>query len=265
MDNYRNNRINELDKSDINEVNDEYGTSVENGDINEFGEEIVPEYVIPDSPDEQAATDDGVNYPDGEYDMPVDEDTESGEDNGIEYNETYDYADPDAEQAATIDEWYTTSDRRTEKAQERCELDDYEIISDVLGSEKQLVKLYTTALCEASEEPLRNIFKSHIDSAANDQYKAFEFMQQRGMYKTEQASEEVISEAKQQFGPLCNNCNCHTVPNPSCSADKVVCTECGCDNVSHDNDCDECSISTEKVVCTECGCDNDCGNDGCGC
>lgn len=110
--------------------------------------------------------------------------------------------DPNDETAATIDEWYTTDT----PAQEHCKLDDYEIISDVLGSEKEIVKLYSTALCEAAEEPLRDIIRENFDEAAADQYKAFTFMQERGMYQTEQATEEKITEAKQQFTPLCKNC-----------------------------------------------------------
>ena len=133
-------------------------------------------------------------------------DTESA--NEFEDEADYDASTvPSEEQAATIDEWYTT-DRPS--ARERCRLDDYEIISDVLGSEKQLVKLYSTALCEASEEPFRNIIRENLDSAAADQYKTFEFMQKRGMYPTEQAAEQDVTQAKQQFTPLCqNNCSCN--------------------------------------------------------
>ncbi len=115
--------------------------------------------------------------------------------------------DPSDETAATVDEWYTTGDT---PAQEHCKLDDYEIISDVLGSEKEIVKLCSTALCETAEEPLRDIIRENFDEAAADQFKAFTFMQERGMYQTEQASEEKITEAKQQFCPICStNCGCN--------------------------------------------------------
>ncbi|MCH5165673.1 MAG: spore coat protein [Clostridiales bacterium] len=177
-----------------------------------------------DPQSEQSATTDDTDEFEGDYkdydsnSMPHNAETsEEFEDSGyedyrsnmtnndeVDYTVTEDY-DPSDEIAATSDEWYTT-----ESARERCELDDYEIISDVLGSEKQIVKLYSTALCEASEEPFRNIIKENLDEAAADQYKAFEFMQKRGMYQTEQATEQKINEAKQQFTPLCgcNNCGC---------------------------------------------------------
>ncbi|MDE7163912.1 MAG: spore coat protein [Clostridiales bacterium] len=115
---------------------------------------------------------------------------------------------PDDEQAATLDDCYcgdTCGCGST--AQEKCQLDDYEIISDVLGSEKQIVKLYSTALCETAEENLRDIIRDNFTEAAADQFKVFSYMQENGMYKTEQASEAKILEAKQQFTPLCRN-NC---------------------------------------------------------
>lgn len=113
------------------------------------------------------------------------------------------FVDPSDETAATSDELYTTT-----LAQQRCALDDYEIISDVLGGEKQLVKLYSTALCEASEENLRDIIRENLVECAADQYSTFEYMEKRGMYPTEQADESAITQAKQQFGPLCHCCNC---------------------------------------------------------
>ncbi len=106
--------------------------------------------------------------------------------------------DPSDESAATSDELYTTV-----TARERCALDDYEIISDVLGGEKQLVKLYSTALCESAEEPLRDIIRENLMECAKDQYATFEYMEKRGLYPVEQADEEKIIQAKQQFGPLC--------------------------------------------------------------
>lgn len=136
---------------------------------------------------------------DGDFVAP-DRSSESGADN--------DFApDPDDETAATTDHDNSCcgcdSDERS--ARERCALDDYEIISDVLGSEKQLVKLYSTALCESAEEPLRDVIRGNLIECANDQYKTFEFMEERGLYPTEQAPEEKITQAKQQFCPLCDH------------------------------------------------------------
>ncbi len=205
---------------------------------------------------EQAATDDRYNDLDGAYGNTYDAnddyttdttdlyDLETADDGNSAYNAEYadefgyevaENSDPSDENAATVDEFYS-SDKPS--AREKCKLDDYEIISDVLGSEKEIVKLYSTALCEAAEEQFRNVLRENLDYAAEDQYKAFEFMQQRGMYKTEQASDENITKAKQQFSPLADNCNECT----SCKIDYDDCdncgAECGCDNCCCDVDCD---------------------------
>ncbi len=120
-----------------------------------------------------------------------------------EINET---VDPSDETAATCDCDFDP----TTKAQKHCSLDDYEIISDVLGAEKQLVKLYSTALCESAEEPLRDIFRENLIECAKDQYETFEYMSTRGLYKTEQADDNKILEAKQKFCPIdCgDDCDC---------------------------------------------------------
>ncbi|MCH5163063.1 MAG: spore coat protein [Clostridiales bacterium] len=131
-------------------------------------------------------------------------------DNDSETSEEFEPS-PEDETAATSDELYNNS---TVSAREKYSLDDYEIISDVLGSEKQLVKLYSTALCESAEESLRGVIRENLIECAKDQYSTFEYMEKRGLYQTEQAPEDQIAQAKQQFGPLTSNCNCG----------------CGCDN-----------------------------------
>lgn len=135
-----------------------------------------------------------------------DEITETRE-NELDFDNDYDTeiaTDFDEEMPSPDDELAATRDcDPTIWAQQKCSLDDYEIISDVLGSEKQLVKLYSTALCESAEEPLRDVIRDNLIECAADQYSTFEYMQKRGMYPTEQAPVEKIEQAKQQFTPLC--------------------------------------------------------------
>ena len=141
---------------------------------------------------EQDYNGDAINY----------DDETSEENDSIDWPATTINNSPADEQAATRDECYNNDNCNCKSAREKCQLDDYEIISDVLGSEKQIVKLYSTALCETAEENLRDIIRENFTEAAADQYKAFSFMQSKGMYKTEQATEENITQAKQQFTPL---------------------------------------------------------------
>lgn len=196
-----------------------------------------------DPQSEQSASDDRYNNY-GEYHSG--NNTESAEDQDVDdddyYTETADddyygdapdaeYYDPSDEQAATIDDKFSSY---TDYACAKCKLDDYEIISDVLGSEKEIVKLYSTALCEAAEENFRLILRENLDYAAEDQYKAFEFMQSRGMYKTEQASDNDLSQTKQQLSPLCDN----TVNNNS----HCTCENCYCDSAVHNCNNGDCDI-----------------------
>ena len=89
--------------------------------------------------------------------------------------------------------------RATEFAQEQCKLSDYDIISDVLGSHKNLIKLYGTALCEIGCKDLRNVVTSKMTECAEDQLDAFTYMNQGGMYKTEPAPVQKVKEARQRF------------------------------------------------------------------
>ena len=93
----------------------------------------------------------------------------------------------------------------TEQAQDACKLTDYDIISDVLGSHKNLIKLYGTALCEIGCEDLRSIVESKMSECAEDQYDAFLYMNQRGMYKTEPATEKKVREARQKYAGVIKN------------------------------------------------------------
>lgn len=90
------------------------------------------------------------------------------------------------------------------KKEKNCELNDYDIISDVLGCQKSLLKLYATSLCEIAEEPLRTLVNSKLTECAVEQYDAFCYMNERGMYVTEQAPKDKVKQAQKQLG----ECEC---------------------------------------------------------
>ncbi|MDD7157651.1 MAG: spore coat protein [Firmicutes bacterium] len=93
------------------------------------------------------------------------------------------------------------TDERTEAAcDHNCRLSDYDIISDVLGGHKNLVKLYGTAMLEIDNEQLRKIINTQMSECACDQYDAFKYMNDRGMYKTEPAPVQKIKAARTKFG-----------------------------------------------------------------
>lgn len=91
-------------------------------------------------------------------------------------------------------------DNKTETAADNCKLTDYDIISDVLGGHKSLVKLYGTALCETDSENLRKLINTQMSECAVDQYDAFRYMNDRGMYKVEPAPVQKVKNARTKFG-----------------------------------------------------------------
>ena len=93
------------------------------------------------------------------------------------------------------------TDNKTEAACENnCRLNDFDIISDVLGGHKNLVKLYGTALLETDSEKLRKLTNTQMSECAMDQYDAFRYMNDRGMYKVEPAPAQKIKSACDKFG-----------------------------------------------------------------
>ena len=95
--------------------------------------------------------------------------------------------------------WSKSEWDSTEFAQDVCKLSDKEIISDVLGSHKALVKLYGTALCETSCPKLRNLIDNQLSECAEDQFDAFLYMHERGLYPTDAAPMPKINQAKKKY------------------------------------------------------------------
>ena len=94
----------------------------------------------------------------------------------------------------------TTKKKKTTKT---CSLNDYDIISDVLARHKALVSIYSTSLLEISEKQLRDLVENKMTECATDQFDAFNYMHDRGMYKTENAPAQKIKDAQQKF---CGKC-----------------------------------------------------------
>lgn len=88
---------------------------------------------------------------------------------------------------------------KTECAQDMCKLTDKDIISDVLGSQKSLITLYSTALCESSCKNMRDVVSTKLTECAQDQFDMFLYMNERGMYPTENATVQNLTKAKQLY------------------------------------------------------------------
>ena len=88
---------------------------------------------------------------------------------------------------------------RAEFARDEIMLDDCSMITDMLVTQKNLVKRYGNALCEGSSQKFRSIVNSHLTEIADDQFDSFIYMQQNDLYPTEPAPMPKITEAKQKF------------------------------------------------------------------
>ena len=86
------------------------------------------------------------------------------------------------------------------------QLTDQEIITDTLGGQKGLLKMYTTALSEGSNPTIRDLFRKNLSECACDQYSSFEYMQQNNLYPLESAPPDKIKEAQTKFEQQKKNC-----------------------------------------------------------
>lgn len=95
---------------------------------------------------------------------------------------------------------------KTDIAQQNCELNDKDIISDILSCHKTLVKLYADAIIESADENLRTLLHSLLNECAADQYDAFEYMSANGYYETTQADCDQINCTCEKFCGCSANC-----------------------------------------------------------
>lgn len=82
------------------------------------------------------------------------------------------------------------------------QLDDQEILTDVLTSQKQISGAYNTFGGECVHENLKSDFLTILQDEHNMQSGVFTQMQQRGWYQTPAAQQSKIDEAKTKFQNL---------------------------------------------------------------
>ncbi|MDR2515683.1 MAG: spore coat protein [Christensenellaceae bacterium] len=86
--------------------------------------------------------------------------------------------------------------------QNQAQMSDKTMLTDMLGTEKRLVGLYATFLCECASEDLRQLFQSTLNSTSQDQHQTFCQMQQRGWYNIENAEAQKVNQARQELTQL---------------------------------------------------------------
>ena len=75
-------------------------------------------------------------------------------------------------------------------------------VEDLLEQEKYLIHAYGTFIPEATEPKLRCVLSDNLNDCANDQYRVFTTMQQKGWYAGQNADANVLNTAKQKFSQM---------------------------------------------------------------
>lgn len=86
--------------------------------------------------------------------------------------------------------------------QNQQKMTDKVMLDDMLSTEKRMVGLYATFLCECASEDLHQVFCQNLHQTATDQHQTFLQMQQKGWYPIEQAELQKVNQAKQQLSQM---------------------------------------------------------------
>lgn len=77
-----------------------------------------------------------------------------------------------------------------------------ELLTDLLNSEKAMVKEYASNCTEVACPRLRNLLINCMTECSHDQFAVFEQMHQRNMYKTKPAKQQEVQSAQQDMTTL---------------------------------------------------------------
>lgn len=78
-------------------------------------------------------------------------------------------------------------------------LNEKDSLQDMLTLEKDMVKVYSTAITEGCSKGFRNTIREHWENAVEDQMDVFLQMTELGYYQVESAPEDVLNENKSKF------------------------------------------------------------------
>lgn len=78
-------------------------------------------------------------------------------------------------------------------------LNEKDSLQDMLNLEKELIKVYSTALTEGVSKGFRNQVKSNFIEANDDQLAVFLQMTDKGYYRVQSADEETLTNLRDNF------------------------------------------------------------------
>lgn len=74
-----------------------------------------------------------------------------------------------------------------------------EILNDVLNTEKEILKVYSTAVTESSCANMRQLLLRNITQISDDQFNVYNAMINKGYYQAKDAQDQEVQQAKQKF------------------------------------------------------------------
>lgn len=77
-----------------------------------------------------------------------------------------------------------------------------EILFDILNSEKELIKTYSTAVTESSCANMRQVLMNNFKQCAEDQFNVYNAMRDKGYYQGKDAQDKDVQQAKQKYQQL---------------------------------------------------------------
>ena len=81
-------------------------------------------------------------------------------------------------------------------------LNEKDSLQDMLNLEKSLVKIYSTAMTEATSKGFRTLVQNHWTETAEDQLAVFMMMTDNGYAKVQSAPETMLSQEKNKFSKV---------------------------------------------------------------
>jgi len=81
-------------------------------------------------------------------------------------------------------------------------LNEKDMMTDLLATEKQVITSYSTGITETSCQNLRNTLVNNFKNVQDIQYKVFDAMKQKGWYQTKDAPDQEVQQLKDRSNQL---------------------------------------------------------------
>lgn len=77
-----------------------------------------------------------------------------------------------------------------------------EILFDILNTEKEIIKTYSTAVTESSCPNMRQVLMNNFKQCTEDQFNVYNTMRSKGYYQGKDAQDQDVQQAKQKYQQL---------------------------------------------------------------